>query len=226
MSAKIPTELLSYNSPSMAKKLLSYDAISDAEQRTGVSYKDDERVTAIGLHLMQDNNAATDAILKMNGDTTFCMTTAEYIRVIESIGFRRLLCEGFNDKDGHCEEFFIYWLEPCILLRFDTYHGDRNSGDFYYAWKPNREAYEKRWDFTSSGGMDDKGIWTGHHDCREGIKLNLYRLFTNGTFVAPWPKTPFLWLLSHGDDPKNYKAINAARIAKLPKEIQTVIGAS
>ena len=56
--------------------------------------------------------------------------------------------------------------------------------------------------------------------------FNLGRLAKHGTFVSPWVERPFLWLLNYMDtktEGYDYKAINEARIAKLPEHVRTCI---
>jgi hypothetical protein len=56
------------------------------------------------------------------------------------------------------------------------------------------------------------------------------RLRDNGTFVNPWVKHPFLWLLNHVDTlgkgygDYDYEAINRSRFARLPEWVQTMMG--
>jgi len=69
-------------------------------------------------------------------------------------------------------------------------------------------------------------IWSGDHDCREGLKHNMNKIAEQTTFLKKWVNQPFLWLLHHGDTEKadyDYKEINKERISRLPKDIQEII---
>ena len=68
-------------------------------------------------------------------------------------------------------------------------------------------------------------IYSGHHDCREALKMHINNLAIHGTFVKDWIEQPFLWLLHHVDEHKsdNYKKINSKRIKMLPDNIQSII---
>ena len=162
------------------------------------------------------------------------MKTIEYLELINRIGFEQALKVDFKGYENRKESLYIFWdAKRGILLRFDTYADDINSGHFYYNWIPkDGETY---YNYISSGGFrkfDDKFIWIGDHDCRNNIDVNIKNLKENGKFVVPWMERPFLWLLHYKDkekcsnntiDKDYYKLINEARILRLSKEIQIAI---
>lgn len=166
-----------------------------------------------------------------------CVSTEQdYLRIVESIGFKSILIEPFINEDGIEERLHIMWNENhSILLVFDTYTwGDDgswakagesvpppsiNGGHFYYNWIPNADC---KTHCTSSGGYVDDHVWSGDHDCREAIKFNIGRLLENGRFVKEWKEAPFLWLLHYMDTKKegyDYKKINKERLSKLPEQV-------
>ena len=70
-----------------------------------------------------------------------------------------------------------------------------------------------------------KIIWTGDHDCREALILNLTRLEQNGKFVA-WGKPPFVWALHHADikrEDYNYKELTLKRMLACPAFVQKAV---
>ena len=158
------------------------------------------------------------------------MKILEYFKLVEEIGFKQALKVDFKGHKDEDEVFYIYWnAKNGILLCFDTYSGDLNSGDFYYNWIPkDRQVGYK---YTSSGVFEkynDKVVWVGSHDCRNNIDVNIRNLEENGEFVVPWINKPFLWLLHYKDTKKystnkGYKIVNERRIKQLSEKIQIAI---
>jgi hypothetical protein len=126
------------------REVLTADGLSDAERITGKSYKDDESTQWLGFMLHVKACDARRQVLSSNGDTTFAMTTEAYISVIERIGFRLVYREKFTGNScgqTTSESLFVYFRHPAQLLVFDTFHGDRNSGNVYYNWRPRSLDY-------------------------------------------------------------------------------------
>ena len=144
---------------------LHQDPIADAERVMGKSWKEtieeDKKgfggVAGLGLLLQMRKSEALETMLSSRGDTTFSMTTENYIKVIERNGFRKAYSEGFMSAIGNekpvPETFYIYFKEPALLLIFDTFRGNRNGGKVYYNWVPskNRNREDR---LTSSGCMN------------------------------------------------------------------------
>jgi len=134
----------------------------------------------------------------------------------------------FKGEENRDETFYIFWdAKRGILLCFDTYGVNVNSGNFYYNWIPkDRQAVK----YKSSGSFEEHNdgmVWVGSHDCRNDIDINIRNLEENGEFVVPWIHRPFLWLL-HYKDKKietsgDFKEVNKRRIAMLPEDVQTAI---
>jgi len=214
-------------------KALKFDALADAENVTGKSYKDDKVTESIGFINHISNAENKRELLQSVNDTTFSESEEDYLKKVTDFGFESLLIEHFTNSDGLKERLHImFHYEYSILLCFDTFtmskgKSSRNGGNFYYNWIPNNK--ENRYDFTSSGGFEktDNGlVWIGGHDCREAIKFNINRLNENGSLLKNWVKQPFLWLLHHGDTENegyDYQEINNQRILKLPKKVQDII---
>lgn len=151
-----------------------------------------------------------------------------YLKIAEEEGFRIVLTIPFVGDEDAKENFYILWhKEYGALLVFNTSEGRVNKGILYYNLK--FRGYSEH---LGSGEYyrteEDEGVWIGYCDCREGLMLRsrLEILRDHGQFVTPWVKQPFLWLLHYMDEKAtdyDYKAINKARIAQLPEEIQKAI---
>jgi len=212
------------------RELLKYDALAEAEKISGKSYKEDDGVSFLAMALMRENNETKGELLDLNDDTKLNNKLDKYLRITKEEGFEIVLKEDFV-YEGQSDALYVLWNdEDGILLKFDTYWSDDvNGGSFYYNWIPN-ELDNSSWrgTITESGGFADKRgeVWAGHHDCREALRLHLHGLREKGTFVKPWVKNQFLWLLHYADTKDknyNYHAINAQRIAKLPENVQKCI---
>lgn len=126
-------------------KLLKFDGLHTAEKITGGDYKQDDSVAWLGMALQMANNKKASEILTNNDDTLFSNKVNDYIRKIESIGFKQIYVEDFvytpdyGDKTPQNERMFVFFqYELGILLSFDTFNGDGvNGGSFYYNWSPN-----------------------------------------------------------------------------------------
>ena len=225
---KIPRFLRDYGVPTIVNALLKADPLTEAEEITGESYKTSKATMALGFLKMQELHRDKDALLGSNKDTVLSMKTEEWEALIKKMGFNELLTIPF-ESGKQKEKLVICWLEPGILLCYDTcglvY---RNASSIYYCWKPDEDTEKtgKTYEVISSGTWTEDGVILGSHDAREALRFKLYKLFTYGTLITPWPKKPFLWLLHHGDTKdKNYdyEAINAERLAMLPKKVVDVI---
>lgn len=215
-------------------KLLKFDALSEAERLTGVSYKDkdagdgfDNPATALGLLLLQSNGRAKEAALLEVGDTLLHNELPRYRSIVEGYGFEQVLADQWKSTWGDDETYFIFAHRKGLLLSFDTFNGKSvNGGKVYYNWRP--ASLDLINGCMSSGSFDSaSGVWCGDHYCREGLIHNLSKMDNRGEFVTPWTKRPFLWLL-HFDEAKvpgyDYKAIVEARIKRLPQWVQDFIG--
>lgn len=133
--------------------LLGRDALHEAEQATGKSYKEDEGTMALGflghLALVQQKHDALDA----SGDVHMGTPLDEYELKIANIGFRKVFDEEFLSRpdDTKTEALRVWYRSPGILLVYDTYWGKTsvNGGKMYYNWVPDSSDFP--WRVTSSG---------------------------------------------------------------------------
>ena len=78
----------------------------------------------------------------------------EYINKISDYGFDLIFKEPIIKDDDRIEYFYVYWHnELGILLKFDTYYGKLNGGNFYYNWLVKLNKYSG---CTSSGSFYTK----------------------------------------------------------------------
>ena len=210
--------------------LLEFDAFDAAEKLTGMSYKESEATSAIGMGLFIGANNLKTRMLSSLDDTHNSTTLTEYLRIAKEEGFEIVLEVPFAGHDQKQEKLFVLFNKADgILLCFDTYGGNKvNGGHFYYNWAPNgswREAHQ----FTSSGGfreIDGHLIWSGDHNCREALRAHLAGLRDHGKFVTPWKVQPFIWLLHYmdtKDEGYDYQAINESRIAQFADEVKKAV---
>lgn len=208
---------------------LKYDAIGTAEQIVGRRWNEgteaEKRDTGfLAIDLQMKHAAVSERMLKSVGDTTFTMDTGKYIDAITKFGFRQVYKLDFNyfnqyDKTPHEESMLVFFKEPALLLKFDTFRGHRDGGKVHYFWKPDSDEYEREclsscsWsiisperrryyekcDFTErdlvwkEAKRDHDICVIGDHDCREALFLKLNRLERNGSFI-PWFGNRVPWL--------------------------------
>jgi hypothetical protein len=227
--------------------ILKVDPLVEAEKATGKSYKEDDATMNLGFLLNVQNNLVKENALKSTGDSVFSMDWLAYCEFVENLGFG-LMIEDFNE-DG-TESVRIYYHEKDgLLLKTDSFNGNRNSAIVYYNWRPDIKPKEEwkdpnkvelaDWGVTSSGSWNrtdditDKTVedhwrslvWSGDHDAREALSFNMRQLRENGTFMPIWKNRPFLWLLGHWESKGEYSyaKINESRIKKLPEWVQDAI---
>lgn len=205
------------------KAALEFDALHEAEKITGTYYKEDESAVWLSMAIAQRQREQTNALLFLNNDTnSWTQTAEEFFAVLKSMGFDLVLRE---DIPGTKDHFSIFWRNG-VLLDCDTFRDGKsiNGGKAYFNYRGPRDALNQ-----CSNGLASKenGEYTWHcaRDIREGLRFALQECESQGEILTKWVKRPFLWLLHYNDTKGkyDYDAINEARIAKLPKEIQEAI---
>ena len=215
--------------------ILGADPLDIAEKITGTSYKDDSATVSLGMVLMQARRKELDTLMAQTDDTVFSNDTENYLRIVRSIGFQEILKVDFtNDYSKAPESLYVFWHDADgILLKFDTYDTHRvNGGKFYYNWRPNDQTLRGP-HVLSSGSYTEETengyVWAGDHDCREALRFHIRQLKTYGTFVKPWIRKPFLWLLHYvdtrsGTGKYDFEAINNERIVLFPENVRKGMG--
>lgn len=222
-------------------ELLGRDALHEAEQITGESYKDDERTMRIGLLRHLALNEAKKAALQVAGDSYFSMSLAELLSLYSRAGFEEVLCDVFMGHDGP-ETFRILWNPEGILATVESYYGDRvNTTKIFYNVEETTEDHREAWARHSSGHYHRKSydagtrIWVGDHDAREGVINAIIRFKQIGNFLPQWVENDVFSLLTYtewSDQPKTSwdessayrKAITDERWSRLPENVREAIG--
>lgn len=220
------------STPDAITRLLSYDPLADAEDVTGLSYKEDPVTQSLGfgLHLMHAQHKA--AALQETHDSWFNMPLAETLDLHADLGFSEVLTVPFVDADDTPETYHVLWHEDGLLATVESYQTTgRNNSKLYYNFE-FRGDIEDRFGYTSSGSFHresyDAGrfVWVGNHDTREGLRSTIERFRTAGDFLSTWVERPFLWLLTYADskvDGYDYEQINGDRINQLPEHVRAAI---
>jgi hypothetical protein len=201
------------------KDLLSFDPLGTAEEMTGIELGSDSKEgemgasVLLGMDLMHSKKAMLRRVLSERGDVHWNMSSDEYIKTIQGMGFDIVLQIPFKGREHDNgsradEDYYVFWHDDGLLLTMDTFtwhNRDRsvNGASVYYNWAPSPDC--KEW-VQSSGRYvlydeDDpsKRIWSGDHDAREAIGFAIQRLRDNGKFVLPWYEAPYIWFTHYGD---------------------------
>lgn len=170
------------------------DVIQDAVDILGEGHTGVDSL-AFALHLKRSE--ALKHMLNSNGDVHFNSPLSDYERVLKELGATEVLCVPYLVRNSQqYESIHVWWSDDGILFVYTTYRGNRmNGGNFYYNWRPDPDLKERginEWDFVSSGGYredpvtSEKSIWSGHHDIREALKMNVENLRKNGKLLPKW----------------------------------------
>ena len=235
------------------KDALGYDALAEAEKRSGHSYKEDDGTQMAGMLDHVFHGGRKDALLTRADDTTLSNNIDRYLRILAEEGFEQALRLPFTAHDTYDnttrdEALYVFWhARDGLLLKFDTYNTTRvNGGNVYYNVKPKAGVLPHDSDLchgvTSSGGWHGADgdqvnwVWAGDHDCREALRFHLRQLREHGDFVTPWQYTPYLSMchyqdykdshaqgLRYPDDFERHRQIDRERIALLPATVQDTI---
>lgn len=213
------------------QELLKYDPISDAEEQTGVSYKDDDAVGLLGLLLGMQHNIAKESALAETDDTHYNTTFDDTLRIFEDEGFQVVHQRSFRSDHGDQERYLVLWNPEGILATAESFGGDRlNDAKILYNLEmPDLEAYGEA---VSSGHLHQPSyhagryVLVGDHNVREGLRHKLNSLRDAGKFLPEWIERPWVWLLTY-QDPKvsgyDHNAINAGIIEQLPVHVRSAI---
>lgn len=206
------------------KEALAFDPLAEAERLTGLSYKKNDAVTALGFGLMRKQREQTNALLFLNRDTNaFGQSLQEYLEIIADMGFQQILEDPVEGTD---DTYRIFWREDGVLLNVEGYNGNRsvNSAAAYLNYAGPRDP------LTCTNGLaaevDGVDVWDCHLDAREGFRFSLAEMSAAGRILPAWIKRPFLWLLTYKEskvEGYDHEAITESRIARLPESVQKAI---
>jgi hypothetical protein len=217
------------------EQLLGYDALADAERRTGKDYKTDPETLEFGLALAIMGNKAKADALKAAGDTHYGVGFQQTVEIYEDLGFQAVHRRHFQSRprDGErvTEQYLLLWHPDGILATLESYQGRSvNNSKIMYNIEFHQDT--DTWRIVSSGSFHgpsyDAGnrVWVGDHDAREGLRHTVAKLRTAGTFLPQWKKRPFLWFLEYTQSDSTsapYKAHAEQVISELPEHVRRAI---
>lgn len=214
--------------------ILRRDPLGEAEKITGLSYKDDEETSALGMLMHMAMSEEKRQALTARGDTHYASTLEEQIAVMEGQGFETVLVDPFESRNGEAEAYFVMWHPEGVLATVESFHGTRrNSCVYYYNMRFTPENMVRRFSINQSGHLfaygedpENDTVWVGHLDGREGFVHTFNRLRSMGEFLPKWIERPFLWLVNYREtdvDGYDFRAINEERIARLPQYVRDAI---
>jgi hypothetical protein len=127
-------------------RLKSFDPLASAEKITGESiHNPNSLAVSLGLLMHMDKHSALDKLYDNIDDTKFSNTVEEYIRKVSKAGFEVIYTEDFTytpdyetKRKQQQEKLYVLWnAEYGIMIIFDTFHGNVNSGKMCYNYSPN-----------------------------------------------------------------------------------------
>lgn len=219
--------------------LLNFDPLDTAERLLDTRGSD---AIGLGMLMAMRHNATKRTVLEANDDTSFSNIVERYVRIVQELGFEQVLAlpftgRMFNDDPPVNEMFYIFAHRDGMILCFDTYMtNDVNGAHLYYNIEFNGIDHYNHCALTSNGSWVEyevdreqrivNGVWSGHHDAREGLRHTISEIRANGVLLQKWKANPFLWLLHYMDtktENYDYKAINAERLAMCPEWVRNMI---
>lgn len=132
-----------------ALELTKYDALQEAENLTGESYKTDKDTENIGFLLHMANNKELSNLLDEIKDTKFSENEFDYVNKLSRFGFEVVLKEPFLNthyKDVTEHFYILFNKELGVLIAFDTFGYEKNKphnvngGNIYYNWTSNDDS--------------------------------------------------------------------------------------
>ncbi len=208
-------------------ELLKEDPLVKAEKITGLSSQNSTVTAFLGMAFASDLADKKHNALMQSGDSTGGDDVNDYIKIIESIGFKEILKFSYATH-SYAEHLFVYWnCEHSVMIEFETYQSSIiNSATMHYNWRPN--IADQYYPYTGSGQPID-GVYVGYNDVREGVKHQFNNFVENGEFVKKWIKIPQqLWLLTRMDYKKgissfDYQKSIDRKLAGFPKDVLTCV---
>lgn len=214
---------------------LNFDSLLAAEEITGKSYKDDDGTSKLGIELHMMHARAKQEELGLRNDSYYGMKYAEYIPIVEGLGFELAFEELFSSTleqewmgENIIDSYRIYWRDG-LLLTCESYRGDTlNSSSVYFnaefetgqaAWSVNGVSGYLHSDLYDAGRF----VWVGSFSAREGLRHTLSQLETYGTILSQWIKRPMLLLNNYGETGADTGFVTAMKLAELPKHVQAAI---
>ncbi|OHA47106.1 MAG: hypothetical protein A3A80_01650 [Candidatus Terrybacteria bacterium RIFCSPLOWO2_01_FULL_44_24] len=184
---------------------LAFDPLATAEHITGQHYTEDRETSGLGLRLSMRNNFVKNVILGELGDTHYRISWKKFLEIIDDLGFDIVEDRQFEYVLGlgtiilyptnliaaHPNLNLLLHATSYLTEGADEDQETLNSGNIYGTLRITEPDREKVWEalgachcsFAFHGDDIELNI-----DVREGLKLKLERLATQGRFV-PWGDT-------------------------------------
>lgn len=205
-------------------EMLNFDPMAEAEKMTGLPYKGNEEVTALGWALMAENNQNKREALIKEKDTHFAISFADFSNLVKKKGFDQVYEEIFNGN-----ERLRLWAntEKGLLIVADSYGGDSlNSGTLYGQCRM-REGVSRLSLRCTLGSTGRKDICTFDIDVREALFTQLHALEEEAETMPIWeePDT-FLWLLNYEEgngENKDYLAVAQKKLSQTPQDVREMV---
>jgi hypothetical protein len=169
------------------KRILEFDALSEAEKLTGADCYEDAVTQNLGVGMFLVNAAIKQQELCDRQDTRWSMDYLEYLSIVTDLGFEVIKIWDIAQEDDRTEQVLFLWhKETGVPLVFDTYKGYTNSAHIYGNWIPNDPEHRCRYTSTGCWSAIREDVWCGEWDAREAFRFQFEQLCKHGTFVSPW----------------------------------------
>lgn len=235
-------------------RLLNFDSLAQAEDFTGLSYKDDETTMALGMLMHIENGQRKRDALQAANDTHWGIKFLDAVDIFLDLGFEPIYAQIKPDNreygKGQPVHYNAYWRGG-ILLIMESHEDSLNKANIYFNWRRHDgQTQWPDWDLGLSGGWerhtggydgilaDDPWTLVVSTDMREGARRKLERIESLDGFILPeWAFQPFLHFVSYVEERaeaddyegsrKLYLAQTAEKIAQFDPRVRDIIlGAS
>lgn len=121
--------------------ILRRDAIAEAENLSKEIPEIDKTALSLGNSFLI--NERKNELLKQVDDTLFSDELDRYHRIVEELGFEKVLeIDFYSNSSDNDEKYYIFWRSNGgLLLSHDTFRGRVNGGNVYFNWKRNPGEY-------------------------------------------------------------------------------------
>lgn len=228
------------------EELLSYDPISDTEQRVGKHHECFSRADSLlALSLASIYGKERTKILKENKDTYFSMSWDYLIDILKDNGFKLGTEWSFIDDQWDTvtnEKAVIYYCDDGIVIYAESFDNGKtvNSGRCYYELEKKESVSDSDFYSLIKTGCGYGGNRLENEiDIREGLFFHLNKAALFGNFVNKWENRRYLWILDYMESHtkishdakyevyrKQYSQITNEHISKCPKELQDIVECS
>jgi hypothetical protein len=241
---KLALKSLSFD-PLQAAENVTGKSYKDCEATSLLGWALQQRQTAIRDEMM---DALNDTSFARSFDWTLQRLESDGFQVLLNDVFT---VKDF--EEGLQERFMIlFCARRGLLVTLESYgygskskpEGSVNRVNVYFNWRPKAPGADVV--MCSGHYVDDPGChfsdpadptregasprpakaFVGEFDARTGLFLTLRHMENTGEFITPWLERPLLWFVNYEESNSgryDYKQITAAKLARLPTEVQLAI---